>query len=122
MNSLLIFNLDQLGGGVSGGPLPDRIIEGDPRFTTWQVEENTARNAATGVWEATPGSYVSMKGTTWEFCSIISGVSELTEDGHPTVRLQPGSTFIMRPGFKGVWRVIETTRKLWVTIDLPVPK
>ncbi|MDT4834789.1 hypothetical protein FQZ97_684390 [compost metagenome] len=105
---------------MSGNPLPERIIEGSPRFTTWKLEENTARKSAAGVWEATPGAYVSMKGDTWEFCSIVSGVSELTEDGQPTVRLQPGSNFIMRPGFKGVWRVIETTRKLWVTIEAPV--
>jgi len=41
----------------------------------------------------------------------------LTEDGKPTVHLQAGDTFVMKPGFEGTWRVIETTRKLWVSQD-----
>jgi uncharacterized cupin superfamily protein len=62
-------------------------------------------------------AYRSIKGNTWEFCSILSGVSELIEDGKAPVRIQAGDTFVMKPGFTGTWRVIETTRKLWVARD-----
>ena len=49
-----------------------------------------------------------------EFCYILSGVSEVTEDGKPPVRVQAGDAFVMKPDFTGVWRCIETTRKIWV--------
>ena len=56
----------------------------------------------------------SIKGGTWEFCYILSGVSEITEDGKPPVRVKAGDSFVMKPDFTGVWRCIETTRKIWV--------
>jgi len=48
---------------------------------------------------------------------ILSGLSELIEDGKSPVRIKAGDSFVMQPGFTGVWRVIETTRKLWVSRD-----
>ena len=35
----------------------------------------------TGIWEATPGTTISMKGETFEFCHILSGRCEISEDG-----------------------------------------
>ncbi|SCX81331.1 cupin domain-containing protein [Microvirga guangxiensis] len=117
MSNLTFFKLDDLGEARDGEPLSGRLIDGNPRFKTWDIETSPDGRVSAGVWEASPGAYRSIKGNTWEFCSILSGVSELTEDGKPTVRLQAGDTFVMKPGFEGTWRVIETTRKLWVTQD-----
>ena len=36
-----------------------------------------------GVRESTPGINRSIKGETWEFCLILSGVVEVTEAGQP---------------------------------------
>ncbi|MFC6950877.1 cupin domain-containing protein [Paraburkholderia dipogonis] len=63
------------------------------------------------------GAYRAIKGTTWELCVILSGVSEITEDGQPPVLVKAGDTFVMKPGFEGTWRVIDPTRKIWVTKD-----
>lgn len=41
----------------------------------------------------------------------------MTEDGQAPRRLAAGDTFIMRPGFTGTWRTIETVRKLWVIVS-----
>lgn len=117
MTNLTFFKLDDLGEARDGKPLPERLVDGDPRFKTWDIETTADGRVMAGVWEATPGAYRSIKGDTWEFCSILSGVSELIEDGKPAVRVQAGDTFVMKPGFEGTWRVIETTRKLWVTRD-----
>ena len=38
----------------------------------------------TGIWEATPGTTVSIKGDTFEFCHILSGRAEISEDGGAT--------------------------------------
>ena len=52
MSNLTIFKYDDLGTAREGGPLPERVIE--------------------------------------------------------------GNAFVMKPDFTGVWRCIETTRKIWV--------
>jgi len=57
----------------------------------------------------------SIKGDTWEFCLILSGVAEITEDGQSPVTYRAGDCFIMKPGYTGTWRTLETVRKVWVT-------
>lgn len=94
-----------------GRPDPTRIVSGDPRFTTWNVEERDGLHA--GVWEATPGAWRVVYDE-WEFCHILSGLSVLTEDGGAPRTLGAGDAFVIRPGFTGVWEVVETTRKEYV--------
>lgn len=118
MSLLTFFPLEaDLPAPRHGVPLPDRLVEGAPKFRTWDLAQNADGTMTAGIWEATPGAYRSIKGGTWEFCTILSGVSELVEDGKPPRRIGPGDTFVMNPGFVGTWRVIETTRKLWVSKD-----
>jgi len=112
---LKVVNLADLGEPEMSAPLPERVIEGEQVCSTWVQDKTSDGDVCTGIWEITPGASRSIKGTTWELCSILSGVSEITEDGKPAVVVKAGDVFIMRPGFEGVWRVIETTRKLWVT-------
>ncbi|WP_027799304.1 cupin domain-containing protein [Paraburkholderia dilworthii] len=114
MNNLKFFTVDDLGASRDGAPLPERLIEGEPQFKNWDVDSSSDEKVRTGVWETTPGTYRSIKGGTWEFCYILSGLSELTEDGKQPVLVRPGDAFVMKPDFTGVWRCIETTRKIWV--------
>ncbi len=97
-------------------PAPDRVIEGDPRFRTWNVEEAEGGLYA-GIWEATPGKW-RIEYDEWEFCHILSGISVITEDGGKPRRVRSGDSFVIRPGFRGTWEVVETTRKEYV-IRLP---
>ncbi|PZO81417.1 MAG: cupin [Mesorhizobium amorphae] len=96
----------------AGAPTPDRVLEGDPRFTTWNVEE-AAGDLYAGIWEATPGTW-RISYDEWEFCHILSGVSVITEDGREARTVRAGDSFVLRPGFTGTWQVIETTRKEYV--------
>ncbi|MDH2435452.1 cupin domain-containing protein [Pokkaliibacter sp. MBI-7] len=112
-----VFALDNLGTARESGPLPERLIEGSPQFKTWNVDSAKDGKVSTGVWEATPGTTRSIKGEVWEYCTILSGVVEITEDGGEPVRLQAGDTFVLKPGFVGVWKTIETVRKLWVVVN-----
>ena len=66
-----------------------------------------------GIWEATLGKW-RIEYEEWEFCHILSGVSIVTEDGGEAHTLKAGDSFILRPGFKGTWEVVETTRKEYV--------
>lgn len=98
-------------------PPPDRVVAGAPTTRTWNVESAEDGRTLAGVWEAAPGAW-RVEYDEWEFCSILSGVSSLAEDGGETVKLVAGMSFVIRPGFRGVWQVIETTRKLYV-VRLP---
>jgi uncharacterized cupin superfamily protein len=104
------------GPGEAGAPAPERIISGDPKFTTWNVEERDGTLFA-GIWRSTPGKWRIVYDE-WEFCHILSGVSIISEDGGAATRVSAGDCFVLRPGFAGTWEVIETTTKQYV-IQLP---
>ncbi|SOC85865.1 hypothetical protein SAMN05421890_4381 [Ensifer adhaerens] len=95
-----------------GAPVPDRLISGDPRFTTWNFEEADGGIYA-GVWQATPGKWRVVYDE-WEYFHILEGHSILTEEGGEPIPLKAGDSMIVRPGFAGTWEVIETTRKDYV--------
>ncbi|BAQ46296.1 MULTISPECIES: cupin domain-containing protein [Methylobacterium] len=97
-------------------PLPERLIAGSPSFKTWAQDESRGETVKTGIWEATPGESHSIKGTTFEFCHILSGLVEIEEKGGETKTYRAGDSFVMKPGFVGVWRTIETVRKIYVCV------
>ena len=98
---------------------PDRMIEGAPAFKTWDLDSVVAANGPwttirTGVWEATPGTTRSIKGDTFEYCHILEGRCEITEDGGAARVFGPGDSFLLKPGFVGRWKTLETLRKIFV--------
>ncbi|WP_332700523.1 cupin domain-containing protein [Devosia sp.] len=97
-------------------PGPERLISGSPAFRTWAQDSARDGTVNTGVWEATPGETHSIKGETFEFCHILEGVVELTEAGKQPVIYRAGDSFVMKPGYVGVWKTIETVRKIYVTV------
>ena len=97
-------------------PAPERLISGNPALKTWAQDSAKDGKVDTGVWEATPGETHSIKGETFEFCHILQGVIELTENGKEPVVYKAGDSFVMKPGYVGVWRTIETVRKIYVTV------
>lgn len=96
----------------AGAPAPGRIISGSPRFLNWEIDAQPGGLYA-GVWEGTRGIW-RVEYAEWEYCRILSGVSVVTEDGAAPRRLEAGDSMIIRPGFKGTWEVVETTRKEYV--------
>lgn len=95
-----------------GAPTPDRLISGDPRFSTWNLEEADGGVYA-GIWQSTPGKWRIVYDE-WEYFHILEGHSIVTEDGGEPIHLKAGDRLVLRPGFKGTWEVLETTRKDYV--------
>jgi uncharacterized cupin superfamily protein len=95
-----------------GEPAAERLISGSPKFRTWNFEDHDG-NLYAGVWESTPGKWRIIYDE-WEFCHILAGTSVLSEDGGAARTVKAGDSFVIRPGFKGTWEVIETTRKEYV--------
>jgi uncharacterized protein len=88
---------------------------------TWEQDSSRADSVKTGVWEATPGENRSIKGETFEYCHILSGVVELTEEGKEPRIFRAGDSFVLKPGYVGVWKTIETVRKIYVVVSTPAP-
>lgn len=92
-------------------PAPDRIVSGDPVFTSWNIEDRDGLYC--GIWQCTPGKW-RIHYDEWEYCRILSGVSVITQDGGAARIIRTGDSFILRPGFRGTWEVMETTVKDYV--------
>lgn len=105
---------------VAAQAAPERLVSGNPSFLTWALdssrEEAPDGKVRTGIWQATEGETISIKGSTFEFCHILEGHVEIVEDGHAPVAFRAGDSFIMKPGFTGIWRTIETVRKIYVIV------
>ncbi len=114
MGKMKVFNFDDLGPVREYSPPPERVIEGDIQCKSWTVDSDKDGKISTGVFESTPGINHSIKGEVWEYCSILSGIVEVTEEGGETVRFQAGDSFVLKPGFVGTWKTIETVRKIWI--------
>lgn len=119
MTNLVSLTLSPSFAPSENGPLPERLVEGNPVFRTWELDSALAEAAKwgqirTGIWECTPGTYRAIKGDSFEFCYILSGRLQLTEDGGETREFAAGDSFVMKPGFYGNWQTLETVRKIWV--------
>lgn len=104
-------SIEATGEPEAGAPAPGRLIAGDPQFRTWNVEE--ADGLYAGLWESTPGKW-RIDYDEWEFCHILAGVSVIAEEGGEARTVKAGDSFVICPGFRGSWEVLETTRKEYV--------
>jgi hypothetical protein len=95
-----------------GTPAGERILAGSPVFRTWNVEE-AGDGLYAGIWESTPGKWRIVYDE-WEYFHVLSGYSVVTADDGTVFHLRAGDRMILRPGFKGSWEVVETTRKDYV--------
>jgi len=93
-------------------PAPEKVLSGDPVFSTWNFEE-VGETRFAGIWESTPGKW-TVQYDEWEFCHILKGHSILTSQSGEEQVLKAGDSFVIRPGFKGTWEVVETTAKEYV--------
>ena len=89
-------------------PDPAKRVAGNPAHTTWNIEHRDGHYC--GIWQSPPGRF-RVDYTEWEYVFIREGISNPTDDlGHP-ITLRAGDSMIIRPGFRRVWTVVETTVK-----------
>ncbi len=66
-----------------------------------------------GEWAADVGAW-RVQYDEWEFCHLLEGECELVPDDGAPQRFAAGDSFVIEPGFAGVWRVLTQMRKRFV--------
>lgn len=87
----------------------ERLLEGAPVATT-SLDFQHGDNTFAGEWSAGVGAW-RVSYDEWEFCHVLEGACELVPDGAPAQRYAAGDSFLIEPGFKGVWRVLAPMKK-----------
>ena len=67
-----------------------------------------------GVWECTPGQFTADRSHAAEFCHFLSGRIVMTHQDGRRQELGPGDALLLPKGWKGEWKILEHTRKIYV--------
>lgn len=105
--------LDIPAEGKPGAPPPEKIVEGSPTFRTFAGYRSADGTLHAGQWEATPGTW-RIAYTRWEWMRLHSGRCVIRDEAGGKWSLGPGDVFVIEPGFRGTWQVLETMRKDYV--------
>ncbi len=95
---------------------PEILLEGNPLLKKWAPLAINNDKIKVGVMGGGPGVNRSAKTGMFEFCYLIEGKIELTEDGCAPKYFSAGDTFVMEDGYRGTWRTIDTYKKVYVCV------
>ncbi|MEN5301175.1 cupin domain-containing protein [Pseudomonas sp. TWI628] len=96
-------------------PFFAEVVEGSPHTLTSKYYHDEQQGRISGEWEATTGAWrIDYK--VWEFCHVLSGCCVIELEGCAPVTLAAGDTFIIEPGAKGKWTVLEDMKKNFVIL------
>lgn len=90
----------------------ERLVEGAPTTRTI-IDYERDEKTYVGEWAADVGAW-RVAYDEWEFCHVLEGACELIPEGGAAQRFGAGDSFVIEPGFTGVWRVLAPMRKKFV--------
>lgn len=96
-------------------PWPGTPLGGDPHTVTLNGYYSPDKKKLMGIWESSPGLW-SVEYHDWEYCHFLEGRCILTPEGRDPIHLSAGDVFVIEPGFKGTWEVVERVRKYYVFV------
>jgi uncharacterized cupin superfamily protein len=88
-------------------------LEGDPHTVNLNAYTSEDGSKIMGTWICTPGKW-RVDYVKWEYCHFQEGYCVITPDGMAPIHLRAGDIFVVEPGMKGTWEVVETVRKYFV--------
>jgi uncharacterized protein len=89
---------------------PARVVAGAPQCAERVI---VAGDVEIGVWEVTPGRFLSAKPDIGEVMHFIAGSGTLTHADGTVTEIRPGVTVSLQPGWSGEWDVVRTVRKIY---------
>lgn len=104
---------------IEGAPVTRTVLDyecdlGSPVFRPGGASEGARPEALyVGEWASDVGAW-RVAYDEWEYCHMLEGVCELVSEDGVSQRFAAGDSFVIEPGFKGVWRVLEPMRKKFV--------
>ncbi|SEH31587.1 cupin domain-containing protein [Chryseobacterium culicis] len=89
------------------------LIYGNPEHRSWILDE--AKNGAKfGIWESQTGKW-KFSINHWEYCRILEGKSIITDQKTgKSFTVKAGDSFVLQPGFSGIWEALEKTKKEFI--------
>jgi uncharacterized cupin superfamily protein len=96
---------------------PGKLLDGDPVEGIKEMARSADGRLTIGVWTCTPERDRIDEFPVDEFCHVVEGVVELTDEAGARQRFGPGSSFFVPRGFKGVWRTVEPVKKIYVIYE-----
>jgi len=97
-------------------PSADKIISGRPLQRIWSRYTDSTKQFSAGLWECEPGAW-RVHYTEEEYCRILIGRSLLTNADGVVREVVAGDEFVIPRDFKGIWEVVERTRKTYVIYE-----
>jgi uncharacterized protein len=94
---------------------PARIVSGSPATRTVNLHEGEGGRLHSGRWHSSPGRWRVVYDE-WEYCCIREGRGALTDDSGNRFEFVAGDSFIIQPGFTGLFDVIEALTKDYVIL------
>ncbi|MGU7784729.1 cupin domain-containing protein [Burkholderia sp. PU8-34] len=90
------------------------LLAGNPMQTLTRHYISPCGQFSCGIWECTPGRW-TIEYDESEYCEMLSGVAIVRDrDGNERV-LRAGDRFVIPPGFRGTWEVVEACRKIYAS-------
>lgn len=100
---------------IEGPPSGFIPVSGDPIARTVKSYVSDNGKVIAGYWECSDGTFDATF-EKWEFCYIIEGEVILRQDGLPDQVYKKSDSFIVEPGFKGIWTNVGNVRKYFTVI------
>ena len=94
---------------------PGRITRGAPQTQTRNLFEGENGRLHCGRWSASEGAW-QVRYDEWEYCTILSGRGALISEDGSRMEFAAGDSFIIEPGFTGIFDVIEPVTKDYVIL------
>lgn len=97
-------------------PAADRRIEGDPRQAIWNVYSDPSGQFHAGRWSSDRGAW-RVQYSEHEFCHLLAGRVRIASESGRLCTFEPGDSFVIPAGFRGIWTVLEPATKIYVIFE-----